>query len=98
MYSLFLFLIHILSYLWVLAHILPAVLNAFMNLALLENISMSFRTWVGIVCLKSGHSSPHLCQVLLLSAPSGFCTWTTQSTHQPVYCNCSHILLSPQQD
>lgn len=38
----------------------------------LENINMSFRTWVTVVSLKSGHWSPNPGQVLLLYAPSGF--------------------------
>lgn len=55
-------------------HPLSGTPNAFMNLTVFRKycIDLSFTTCVTVVSLKSGHSFPNLCQVLLLHAPGCF--------------------------
>lgn len=55
-------------------HAVSGTPNAFMNLPVLRKycIDLSFTTCVTVVCLKSGHSFPNLCQVLLLYASGCF--------------------------
>lgn len=97
-YSLILFLVRILSHLWVLAHALPAVPNAFLNLAPFRQYQYALQN------LDNRGSSPKW-SLLPESVPGAFSlyslsswTWISQSTQHTRCCNSLHIRLSSPLD
>lgn len=94
-YSLTLFLVRILSHLWVLPHALPAVQHAFLNLAPFRQYQHALQNLDNRGSSPKWSLSPSLCQLLYSSlySPASW-TWISQSTQHTRYCNSLHIQLS----